>query len=192
MSKTKNGFTKEFLSQVTNLKNSYLLSFATINLLNHDNVLTILKEYHLKTGGLTFNFSDISNLVQQSKQKKNKDFEILTWEYLMFSTRSLLLYLYEGFKNDEIRYEKVKEEDWFVFLANLRRSLAHGMDAIWDIKDYGKSEIFYIRKNDNTKIIIDKEWDRTYIKLDQVGGWYTIIDIINFIESEVTKFTQIQ
>jgi hypothetical protein len=130
MSKTENGFTKEFLSQVVNLKNSYLLSFATVGLLSHDDVVTILKEDSFKTGGFTFYFSDIANLVQKSKKTSNSDFQILVWEYLMFSSRSLFLYLYEGFKNDEVRYKKVKDLDWFVFLANLRHSLAHGMDGI--------------------------------------------------------------
>jgi len=188
MPKTNNGFTKEFLSQIVNLKNSYLLSFATVGLLSHNDVVTILRHDHLKTGGFTFYFSDIASLIQKSKSNGNKDFEILVWEYLMFSSRSLFLYLYEGFKNDNVRYEKVRDFDWFVFLANIRHSLAHGMDGIWNINDHGKPEIFYLRNDDKKKIIIDKKWDETNMKFDQIGGWYTSIDLINFIEKEVNGY----
>ncbi len=143
---TSQGFTNEFLSQIVNLKNSYLLSLATIVLLSHNDIVTILKEDYISTGGYIFKFSDISNLIEKSKSEKNKDFETLTWEYLMFSTRSLFISLYAGFKDDEKRYNEVKELDWFVFLANIRHAVAHGVNAIWNIKNMANQRYFIYGK----------------------------------------------
>lgn len=184
---TDKGFTKKFHSQIENLKNSYLLSFAIVDLISHDDVLSILEKDSFNTGTYKFEFKDICTLIRNSKSSNNNDFKILIWEYLMFSTRALFMSLYEGFKDDRIRYSLVKETDWFVFLANIRHSLAHGIDAIWKIKDFGKSEIFYLRTNDNIKIVIDKNWNNTPMKFDQIGGWVTPIDFIVFIETEVER-----
>lgn len=127
---TNQGFTKEFLSQISNLKNSHLLSLTTVFLIHQDEVLPLLKNGVFQTGSYSFNFSDIASLIENSKKLKNNDLEILKWEYLMFSTRGLFISLYEGFKNDNIRYPLVKSSNWFVFIANIRHSLAHGMNAI--------------------------------------------------------------
>jgi len=183
-----NGFTAEFISQMTNLKNSYLLSFATVDLLNHDDVLSILEKDSFTTGTFDFKFSDICTLVRKSKQNNNRDFEILIWEFLMFSTRALLVNLYESLKEDSLRYSLVKDTDWFVFLSNLRHSLAHGINANWKINSFGKTEIFYKRMYDKTKIVIQKEWDNQPMRFEQIGGWITTIDLIQFISSESEKF----
>jgi hypothetical protein len=184
---TNQGFTKDFLSQITNLKNSYLLSFVTVGLLSRDNAVDLLKNDYFRTEGFTFYFSDIANLIQDSKNTGNTDFEILIREYLMFSTRSLFLYMYEGFKNDTNRYDLVKDTEWFIFLANIRHSLAHGVDAIWSIKNYGKEEICYSRNYDGMKISIDQTWNNTPMEFKQIGGWDTCLDLINTIEIEATN-----
>lgn len=185
MSKTNNGFTKEFLSQIINLKNSYLLSIATIDMISHNDILSILEKDSFKTGNFNFEFKQISEMIRSSRQNNNKDFNILVWEFMMFTTRPLLTSLYEGFKNDIIRYEKVKNCDWFVFLANLRHSLSHGIDALWHINDFGKSEITYTRKIDKNKIVIEKSWDKSEMKFDQIGGWVTTLDLILYVENEL-------
>jgi len=189
---TEKGFTLDFYSQILNLKNSYLLSFATVDLISHDDILSILEKDTFATGTYKFEFKDISDLVRNSKHNNNEDFRILIWEYLMFSTRALFINLYEAFKADKKRFAIVKDTDWFVFLANIRHSLAHGIDAIWNINDFGKSEIFYLRSFDNLKISIDKNWNHTLMTFDQIGGWGTPIDFIVFIEGEVKKIMNMQ
>lgn len=184
------GYTKEFLSQIVNLKNSYFLSIATVDLISHKDVLTILEKDSFVTEGYKFDFKQISDLVSSATQKSNKDFEILVWEYLMFVSRALLINLYEAFKGDDSRYALIKEKDWFVFLANIRHACAHGVDCIWDIKDYGNGEISYTRSKDKIKIIINKSWNGKPMKFEQIGGWSTIIDILVFIEREVENLTR--
>jgi len=187
LSMTNNGFTEQFCSQITNLKNSYLLSFAIVHLVSQDDAVSILEKGSFTVGAYSFKFSNITNLVKKSKLSGNNDLEIMTWEYLMFSARILFINQYEAFKDDKARYSRVKDSDWFVFLANIRHSLAHGIDAVWDIKDYGKKEIFYLRKCDGSKLILDKKWDKMPMKFDQIGGWETVLDLVLFVEGEVKE-----
>lgn len=182
------GFTKEFLGQLINLKNSYLLSLSVVDLISHEDVLRILEKDSLVTGAYTFNFSDICNLVRDSRQKSMKDLEILIWEYLMFTSRALIINLYEAFKDDEERYSKVKDLDWFIFLANLRHPFSHGVDAIWDIKPYESKEVSYTRRIDGIKTTINSSWNKTPMKLDQIGGFPTILDLLIHVGKETEKF----
>lgn len=180
-------FSAKFISQIENLKNSYLLSFATVDLLSHDEILSILEKDSFKTGSYEFCFKAISDLARNS-QNDFKDLKILTWEYLMFSTRALFLQIYEAFKGDERRYAAVKKTDWFVFCANIRHSLAHGIDAIWKINSFGKDEISYTRKSDKQRIIIKESWNNQPMKFEQIGGWITPIDLIVYIENFVRSW----
>ncbi|MCP4394491.1 MAG: hypothetical protein GY804_09540 [Alphaproteobacteria bacterium] len=188
--KTNDGFTNDFQSQIINLKNSYLLSFATIDLISNDNVLNILENDSFKCSGYKFPFKQISNLIRKSKTNNNNDFKILSWEYLMFCTRSFFISAYEAFKKDQNRYDCVKELDWFIFLANIRHSVAHGINATWDLKYYEKNEIFYTRKEDDKKIVINIELNGKPMKLEHFDGWLTIIDLLVFLEDYVKEQTK--
>lgn len=185
------GFTQDFLSQITNLKNSYLLCLATVYLMNQEEAITLLKNGTFQTGSYSFHFANIASLIENSRNSKNNPkTPEWQWEYLMFSTRSLFVYLYEAFKGDSLRFSTVKELDWFVFLANVRNSVAHGIDAVWNINKFNKTEIIYIRKSDHVKIKIEENWDKTPMKFEQIGGWPTVIDLLVFVEEETKRLTK--
>lgn len=185
------GFTKGFLAQVTNIQNKLLLSFALAKLLIHRGVWDILEREYYPIDGKRFEFRKFFQALRQSENPQ-EDLNIQIDDYLKFICRSLFINLYEAFKNDNERFEKVKETNWFIFLANLRHSCAHGIDAIWNINDYGGGEICYTRQIDGEKIVIDKAWDKQPMTFEQIGGWATIYDLVDFIKNQVKEYVNLR
>lgn len=185
------GFTKGFLAQVTNIQNKLLLSLALAKLLMHKDVWNILEREYYPIGDKKFEFRNFSQALRQS-EKPQEELNIQIDDYLKFTCRSLFINLYEAFKNDDERFKKVKGTNWFIFLANLRHSCAHGIDAIWNINDYGSGEISYTRQIDGKKMVIDKAWDKQPMTFEQIGGWGTIYDLVDFIKNQVKEYVNLR
>lgn len=196
--KTNLGFTKDFNGQVTNLKNSYLLSFSIIPLFQNQKVLEELKNYNIHNSitiskAYDFHFSQFLTFLNLDQEDK-RDFTIIMNEYMMSCTRIFLIGAYECFKGDNIIFEKVKEEKWFNFLRAVRNAVAHGINGIWDFSFSKEIQEFEYRRKLDSKIVILKKEDLQGKKmsLNDLGNWETLIDLPFFLEDYVKKELEIQ
>ncbi len=202
------GFSKDYQKQFNNLRNSYYMTLSLVSMYYDKTSLNALNDKHFlckADGGFVFVNGDLKKLLYEEmmnfhisfnqicdsfqKYDEQKKFNMIK-DYLNFCLPNLFISLYESFKQDETRYNKVKNLDWFMFIANLRHSMAHGVDGIWSINTFGKDEISFVRK-DKIKITLNKNLDGQQIDLNKhIGGFFTILNLINTVDEFVESNTQ--
>lgn len=104
--------------------------------------------------------------------------------YIQFITRSFVIQLYELCKHSD-DFAAIKQQDWFVFLANLRHAFAHGVNGNWRITYYGKRHIHYTRQADLKIFSLHSYRDNSPIKSEQYGWLLTIWDLTYYVEKFV-------
>jgi len=169
---TKVGFTREFLSQVRNLRACFWLSCSANLLLSEEEGRRLLD-----TRIVGFQDGDHSIIGIGSKEIIRAGSPNILDEYIRYCTRNVAIFCYEGFKLDQIRYEAVEKENWFKLLWFLRLAFAHGFNCIWEIKE----ELVYERNFDRKKITIKREWNGRPMTVNDIGGSATIIDLLELV-----------
>lgn len=106
--------------------------------------------------------------------------------YIQFISRSFVIQLYELCKQSSA-FADFKQQDWFVFLANLRHAFAHGVNGNWRITYYGKKQINYTRQHDLQIFSLHHYRDNSPIKSAQYGGLLTIWDLTYYVERFVIE-----
>lgn len=127
-------------------------------------------------------FRTIQGIIQKYEKQKNP----LIQDYIMFVTRATIIHLYEMCK-ESVHYKKIKNQDWFVYLANLRHAFAHGVRGHWRITFYGKKHIVYTRQCDMHNFVLHHYRDKMPIKQEQYGGLLTIWDLMHYVELYVLR-----
>ncbi len=190
------GFSQDFVNQVQNIKLLFDLGCITICKWSEGNLAAFLltkpvmqfsyKDLSLikignKPDAIEYDVQyDLSEMLEDIVNHKNRN-EVIS-EFVKFLMIPLMVKLYEAFKDDNGRFKIVENESWFIFLRNLRLVSAHGIDMIWDeIKDYGTGQVFYDRKGDGKKIILDKSLKGQEFNLEQIGGFFTLIDLASYV-----------
>jgi hypothetical protein len=112
----------------------------------------------------------------------NKSFH----DYMQFISRSFVIQLYELCKQSD-DFAVFKQQDWFVFLANLRHAFAHGVNGNRRITYYGKKQISYTRQHDLKMFSLHPYRDNSPIKTGQYGGLLTIWDLTYYVERFVIQ-----
>jgi hypothetical protein len=112
----------------------------------------------------------------------NKSFH----HYMQFISRSFVIQLYELCKQSD-DFAVFKQQDWFVFLANLRHAFAHGVNGNRRITYYGKKQINYTRQHDLKMFSLHPYRNNSPIKAVQYGGLLTIWDLTYYVERFVIQ-----
>ena len=181
------GFVPDFGSQIKNLKNSYLLGLSAVAITTHKSGLSALDNaymhvpYTSQTGEARlreFKFEQISKMVRKS----DADADILRNEFLKLLFRTVLVALYEGLKSDKHRFRIVKSEAWFVILWHMRSAFSHGIGARWEIKEDCVGATWG-RPSDGFVIELRREYDGQPMKMEQVGDFLTLFDMIELVEA---------
>lgn len=107
---------------------------------------------------------------------------------MQFISRSFVIQLYELCKQSD-DFAVFKQQDWFVFLANLRHAFAHGVNGNRRITYYGKKQISYTRQHDLKMFSLHQYRDNSPIKVAQYGGLLTIWDLTYYVEKFVIEKT---
>lgn len=128
----------------------------------------------------------IAQYIKKSESLFSLDTNKSFHHYMQFVSRSFVIQLYELCKHSSA-FNTIKEQDWFVFLANLRHAFAHGVNGNWRITFYGKKHISYTRQNDLRIFSIDPYWDNSPIKSTQYGWLLTIWDLTYYVEKFVIE-----
>lgn len=132
----------------------------------------------------TISSKHITQYIQKSENlfsgKSHQNFD----NYIQFITRSFVIQLYELCKHSD-NFSTFKQQDWFVFLANLRHAFAHGVNGNWRITYYGNKQINYTRQADLKIFSLHRYWDNSPIKSDQYGWLLTIWDLTHYVEKFV-------
>lgn len=170
---TKDGFNKKFLDRLKLIEQLYLMGSTVGLILGSTEGLKLISDKKIISEYTKEILYDLGPLAEMLKGTDNA--RIYLPEFNKFLSRFVIIALYEAFKDDDIRFEKIKNEDWFNFLWVLRNSFAHGIEGIWR---HIKKDVIYTRKIDGQQILIKKDWNREFVTLDQVGGWLTFIDLI--------------
>lgn len=149
---------------------------------------------------------DDGQRLQQLLQKKKISAKTLVWyikksdtlfsldtnqafhRYIQFISRSFVIQLYELCKQSAA-FADFKQQDRFVFLANLRHAFAHGVNGNWRITYYGKKQINYTRQHDLQIFSLHPYRDNSPIKSTQYGGLLTIWDLTYYVERFVIEKT---
>lgn len=147
---------------------------------------------------------DDGQRLQQLLQKKKVSSKVIVWyikksdtlfgldtnksfhNYMQFISRSFVIQLYELCKQSD-DFTVFKQQDWFVFLANLRHAFAHGVNGNWRITYYGKKQISYTRQYDLKTFSLHPYWDNSPITSGQYGGLLTIWDLTYYVEKFVIE-----
>ena len=163
------------------IKHSFVLSLVSL--------YTLFRAEELQGLGALMEQDTLNHAVVASYIQKS---ELLLWiaspkkykQYLSFVSRSFVIQLYELCKQSP-HFQHFKNQDWFVFLANLRHAFAHGVHGNWRITFYGKKHIVYTRQVDLQSFTINPYWDNSSIKAEQYGGLLTIWDLTHYVENFV-------
>ncbi len=128
--------------------------------------------------------------IKKSDTLFSSDTNKLPHNYMQFISRSFVIQLYELCKQSD-DFAVFKQQDWFVFLANLRHAFAHGVNGNWRITYYGKKQIGYTRQHDLKMFSLHPYRDNSPIKSAQYGGLLTIWDLTYYVEKFVIHKKQI-
>ncbi len=123
----------------------------------------------------------VVKLVQDAEHRFLYSRDAKKEHYVQSLARSTSISLYELCKSAPI-YNTIKKYDWFVFLANLRHSFAHGVSGYRRITFYGKKHIVYTRQIDLENFFLNPRWDGEVLQTAQYGGLLTIWDLFVRVE----------
>jgi DNA-binding transcriptional MerR regulator len=128
----------------------------------------------------------IAQYIKKSESLFSLDTNKSFHHYMQFVSRSFVIQLYELCKHSSA-FNTIKEQDWFVFLANLRHAFAHGVNGNWRITYYGNKQIHYTRQHDLKIFSLHPYRDNSPIQSAQYGGLLTIWDLTYYVEKFVIE-----
>ncbi len=114
---------KDLASQLTNAKNNYIMGLAALYLFGNNESYPILTKGHATFGQYNITFKQVTNLLQNEKDRN-----IAVKEFLMMLMRSLIKESFELIKdycNDSNQSTSFKAERWYQFARIIRNCLSH-------------------------------------------------------------------
>jgi hypothetical protein len=185
------GYTSEFRSQFNNFEQTfYFGQLFYYSLMKRPSTYYFVNK-PLCVGQTEFPL-DYNSLQTLLRDKDSR--EIIAGEFLNIIIRSYFINLYELFKGDDIRKQDVWAKDWFNYLRVLRNASAHSADCTW--KDISKCKYieeenliypYYKRCIDNKIFNVDPVWEGGPVLMSQIGGWLTLMDILNTTRDHIDK-----
>ncbi|MHA1703926.1 MAG: hypothetical protein ACTSWK_16855 [Promethearchaeota archaeon] len=152
---------KEFLSQLENAKNNFILVLASVSLFSNDKSLGELGKSNCSFGTYSLSFKQVENMMRNLKSK-----EIACNEFLKMGVRALIKESFELIKDylkNTNQLDKFTKQDWYQFARILRNCLSH--ECKFRFNDYDKSLLPVGWKNK----IINLDLDDTFLQLSFFG-----------------------
>lgn len=164
--------------QLDYLKHSFLLGLVSLYEIFDQDKTDALYKYVIKT---SVDHKWILDLIVHAQDTFLDSADQRIRQYMSFLVRSFVIQLYEVCKTSEC-FNDIKQQDWFVFLANLRHAYAHGVEWYRRITYYGRKHVTYTRQSDLKIFELKPQWDRTRIEYDQYGGLNTLWDLSYYVQ----------
>jgi hypothetical protein len=171
----------EFVNQLENAKNNYVLGLAALCLFSNEKSYPILNESYAVFGTYTVPFEQVSSLLS-----KPADRDVAVKEFLTSQIRALIKESFELIKDyceGTNQSATFKAEPWYQYARMIRNCLSHNYR--FEFNDYDKEKLPVSWKSRT----IDISMDGTHLKLDFFGyieSWELFIETQSFVNDRIS------
>ena len=171
---------EQLISQLENAKNNYIISLAAISLLSSKKSLELLHESNVNFGKYVVNFSQITNMFLNSKDK-----EIAVKEFLKSNIRALIKESFELVKSyckDNDQMSILESQDWFQFSRLIRNAISHNYKFSFSSFDRRILPVLWNNR------IINEHMNNKYLELDLLGYdgfWELFLEFERFVHHKL-------